>query len=106
SLPTRRSFYLFTQALNDLYKFQFHRAEQQFRYLKTRYPWHPLSYFLMGLIEWWKIMPNPSNTAHDDIFLAYMDSTILVAENLFENHPAYKVEAAFFLAGAYAFKGR
>nr|MDV3310184.1 tol-pal system protein YbgF [Cyclobacteriaceae bacterium] len=95
-----------TQALNDLYNFKFDRAEQQFRYLKSRYPWHPLPYFLMGLIEWWKIMPNPSDKSHDEIFLAYMDSTIMVAENLFENHPAYKVEAAFFLAGAYGFKGR
>jgi hypothetical protein len=95
-----------TQALNDLYNFKFHRAEQQFRYLKTRFPWHPLPYFLMGLIEWWKIMPNPSDTSHDEIFLAYMDSTIMVAENLFKHHPPYKVEAAFFLAGAYGFKGR
>lgn len=95
-----------TQALNDLYNFKFTAAEQQFRYLKDKYSWHPLPYFLMGLIEWWKIMPNPSDQSHDDIFLAYMDSTIRKAENLYENYPAYKVEAAFFLAGAYGFKGR
>lgn len=95
-----------TQALNDLYNFKFPRAEQQFRYLKDRYPWHPLPYFLMGLIEWWKIMPNTKIKTHDDLFLAYMDSTIMVAENLYKHYPAYKVEAAFFLAGAYGFKGR
>lgn len=95
-----------TQALNDLYNFKFSRAEEQFRYLKSRYPWHPLPYFLMGLIEWWKIMPNTADTSHDDVFLAYMDSTVTVAENLFDNHPPYKVEAAFFLAAAYGFKGR
>jgi hypothetical protein len=95
-----------TQALNDLYNFKFARAEEQFRYLKERYGWHPLPYFLMGLIEWWKIMPNTSDTSHDEKFLGYMDSTIMVAETLYKNHPAYKVEAAFFLAGAYGFKGR
>lgn len=95
-----------TQALNDLYNFKFGAAEEQFRYLKTRYSWHPLPYFLMGLIEWWKIMPNTADQSHDGVFLAYMDSTIRVAENLYKNYPAYKVEAAFFLAGAYGFKGR
>ena len=57
-----------TQALNDLYNFNFPRAEFQFKYLKTKFPWHPLPYFLMGLIEWWKIMPNTKDTSHDDSF--------------------------------------
>ena len=95
-----------SQALNDLYNFKFQQAEEQFKYLKERYRWHPLPYFLMGLIEWWKIMPNTHNTSHDQLFLAYMDSTIMVAENLYKKYPEYKVESAFFLAGAYGFKGR
>jgi tetratricopeptide (TPR) repeat protein len=95
-----------TQALNDLYNFKFEQAEFQFRYLKARYRWHPLPYFLMGLIEWWKIMPNTQDTSHDDKFLAYMDSTILVGNNLYEKYPEYKVEAAFFLSAAYGFKAR
>lgn len=95
-----------TQALNDLYNFKFVQAEKQFRYLKEKYRWHPLPYFLMGLIQWWKIMPNTKSTTYDDQFLAYMDSTIMVAENLYKKHPPYKIEAAFFLAGAYGFKAR
>jgi hypothetical protein len=95
-----------SQALNDLYNFKFPAAENQFKYLKVKFPWHPLPYFLMGLIEWWKIMPNTKDQSHDATFLAYMDSTILVGENLYKNHPAYKIEAAFFLAASYGFKGR
>jgi hypothetical protein len=95
-----------TQALNDLYNFKFQKAENQFQYLRIKYKWHPLPYFLMGLIEWWKIMPNTKDTSHDDTFMAYMDTTILVAENLYKKYPAYKVEASFFLAAAYGFKGR
>ncbi|HYF70812.1 MAG TPA: tetratricopeptide repeat protein [Ohtaekwangia sp.] len=95
-----------TQALNDLYNFKFDKAELQFRYLKARYRWHPLPYFLMGLIEWWKIMPNTRDQSHDASFMAYMDTTILVGENLYKKHPAYKTEAAFFLAAAYGFKAR
>lgn len=95
-----------TQALNALYNFKFDVAENQFKYLRTKYRWHPISYFLMGLIEWWKIMPNTKDTSHDEKFLAYMDTTIMVGENLYKRYPEYKIEAAFFLSAAYGFKGR
>lgn len=95
-----------TEALNDLYNFKFDKAEQQFRWFKQKYAWHPLPYFLLGLSEWWKIMPNTKNTSHDDKFMAYMDSTIRVAENLHKKSPEYRIEASFFLAAAYGFKGR
>lgn len=95
-----------SQALSDLYNFKFERAELQFRWFKQKYPWHPLPYFLLGLSEWWKIMPNTKDTRYDNRFLAYMDSTIMVAENLFDEYPEYKIEGAFFLAAAHGFKGR
>lgn len=95
-----------TQALNDMYDFKFEKAEQQFRWFKQKYAWHPLPYFLLGLSEWWKIMPDTKNKSHDDRFLAYMDSTIRVAENLHKHYPEYRIEAAFFLSAAYGFKGR
>jgi tetratricopeptide (TPR) repeat protein len=60
----------------------------------------------MGLSDWWKIMPNTKNTAFDESFLAYMDTTLQVAQRLYDQSPAYKAEAAFFLAAAYGFKGR
>lgn len=94
------------QALNDLYDFKFAKAEQQMRWFKQKYAWHPLPYFMLGLSEWWKIMPNTKETKYDDRFLAYMDSSIFVAENLYKKHPEYKIEAAFFLAAAHGFKGR
>lgn len=95
-----------TEALNDLYNFKFEKAERQFHWFKQKYAWHPLPYFLLGLSEWWKIMPNLDNRDHDDRFLAYMDSTIRVAENLHKRYPSYRIEAAFFMAAAYGFKGR
>jgi len=95
-----------TQALNDMYNFKFEKAERQYRWFKQKYAWHPLPYFLLGLSEWWKIMPDTKDTSHDERFLAYMDSTIHIAENLHEHYPEYRIEAAFFLAAAYGFKGR
>ncbi|MBL6446865.1 tol-pal system protein YbgF [Fulvivirga sp. 29W222] len=93
------------QAMNDLYNFKFDKAEKQFRWLKQKYGWHPLPYFLLGLSEWWKIMPNVSNTEYDERFLAYMDTVIHISERLHEM-PKHEVEASFFLAAAYGFKGR
>ena len=58
-----------SQALSDLYNFKFETAERQFRWFKQKYPWHPLPYFLLGLSEWWKIMPRIENRDHDDRFV-------------------------------------
>jgi hypothetical protein len=93
-------------ALNDMYNFKFEKAEKQMHWFKEKYAWHPLPYFLLGLNEWWKIEPNTRITKYDETFLAYMDSAILVAENLHDKYPEYRIEAAFFMAAAYGFKGR
>jgi len=94
-----------TQAVNDLYNFKFDKAEQQFRWLKQKYGWHPLPYFLHGLSQWWKITPNVENTEFDIAFYAYMDTAIVLGQRLFDLDNE-NVEAAFFLAASYGFKGR
>lgn len=94
-----------TQALNDMYNFKFDKAEQQFRWLKQKYPSHPLPYFLMGLSEWWKIMPNIENQQYDGRFVAYMDTSIYLADRMYQRDPENE-EATFFLSAAWAFKSR
>ena len=94
-----------TEAINLLYNYKFEDADKEFRWLKYRYPTHPMPHFLMGLAEWWKIVPNTDNEAYDDTFLAQMDSTIELAEKMYDKN-TNKIEPAFFLAAAYAFKGR
>lgn len=94
-----------TQALNDMYNFKFREAGRQFFWLKQEYGDHPLPYFLMGLNEWWQIMPNVDIEKYDDPFLAYMDTSIMKAKKLYE-FDTMKVEGAFFLAAAYGFKAR
>ncbi|WPP48317.1 tetratricopeptide repeat protein [Catalinimonas niigatensis] len=94
-----------TQAVNDMYNFKFARAEQQFRWIKQKYKTHPLPYFLLGLSEWWKIVPNVDVTQYDKKFLAYMDTAIYYADRMFKQDEE-DPEAAFFLSAAYAFQGR
>jgi hypothetical protein len=98
-----------TDAVNDVYNFKFEKAGKQFQILKLKYPDHPMPYFLMGLGLWWKMMPNLDHelddTKNDETFNAYMDTSITLAEKLFDKNEK-NVEAAFFLAGAYGFKAR
>ena len=93
-------------AVNNLYNFKYERAERQFRSLRRRYPKHPMPYFLMGLSQWWKIVPtNILTKKYDDVFYAYMDTTIMYGERmLVEKKNNY--EAAFFLAAAHGFSAR
>ncbi|WP_258103914.1 M48 family metallopeptidase [Marinoscillum sp. MHG1-6] len=93
-----------TQAINDMYNFRFERSLRHFNYLKKQYGWHPLPYFMMGLNYWWRIVPNFRNETFDDTFYAYMDTAIVLAQRLHDEHNP--VEGAFFLSAAYAFKGR
>ena len=93
------------EAINQMYNYKFYDADKEFRWLRLRYPKHPMPYFLMGLAEWWKIVPNTDITDYDVPCLAYMDTTIALAEKLYDTSEN-KLEPAFFLAAAYAFKGR
>ncbi len=94
-----------TAAINNMYNFKFEEAEKQYKKLKNDFPHHPLAYFLLALSEWWKINVNIENTAYDDDFLAYIDTALTRAHQLYEI-PQYHVESAFFLAAGYGFQGR
>ncbi|TXK47113.1 tol-pal system protein YbgF [Pontibacter qinzhouensis] len=93
-------------AVDNMYNFKYERAEKQFKSLRRRYPEHPMPYFLMGLSNWWKIVPtNIQTMQYDDLFFAYMDSTVQKADKLYSQDNK-NFEAAFFLAAAYGFEAR
>ena len=94
-----------TEAVNNMYNFKFAAAEKEFNWLRYQYPDHPLPYFLLGLSQWWKIAPNQEIKKYDDDFFKYMDQAISVSEKIYDKNED-DMEASFFLAAAYAFKGR
>ena len=94
-----------TEAMNAMYNFDFKEATKQYNWLMQKYPESPLSYFLLGLNEWWKMMPNTESKIYDDGFHYYMDTAIMIAKKMLDI-PEKRVEGAFFLAATYAFKGR
>jgi tetratricopeptide (TPR) repeat protein len=93
-----------TEAINHMYNFQFSEADKQFRWLKQKYGWHPLPYFLLGLSQWWRIVPNIDETRYDARFFAYMDTSLVLAERLYDR--GSKIEGSFFIAATYGFIGR
>ncbi|HLF35487.1 MAG TPA: hypothetical protein VI583_14675 [Cyclobacteriaceae bacterium] len=94
-----------TQAINNMYNFKFDSADKQFRWIKQRYPEHPIAYFLLGLSHWWKINISIENEQYDKSFLGYIDTAIHVASKLYDN-PRTRIEGAFFLSAGYGFQGR
>lgn len=91
-------------AINSMYNFKFAESERQYRWFHLKVPQHPMPYFLLGLNEWWKIVPNTDNALYDEKCLSLMDSCIYYADKMYDDSKS--VEAAFFLSAAYAFKGR
>jgi predicted Zn-dependent protease len=94
-----------TSAINNMYNYNFDLSEKEFKWLLVKYPDHPIGYFLIGMNYWWRIVPDTKVEKYDRSMEKYMDDAIDRADKLFDNDPNNK-EAAFFLAAAYAFKGR
>jgi tetratricopeptide (TPR) repeat protein len=95
-----------TDAIDEMYNFNFHKAEVEFNWIRYNHIEHPLSYFLYGISTWWQMMPNLEKVGDlGEEFVAYMDTAIVKSENLLKVNKE-NVEAKFFLAGAYGFKGR
>ena len=96
-----------TDAVDDMYNFDFRKAEVEFSWIAYNYPDHPLAYFLYGISTWWQMMPNLETRGeiYGEEFLGYMDQSIEKAERMLEIDEN-NAEAYFFLAGAYGFKGR
>ncbi len=95
-----------TDAIDDMYNFDFQKAEVEFNWMKYNHPEHPLPYFLFGISTWWQMMPNlEKEDGLGEEFLAHMDTAITKAKVMFKANEN-NMEAAFFLAGAYGFKGR
>ena len=91
-------------ALDSMYNFQFKAAQIRFHWLRQEYPTHPLPYFLLGLNEWWKMMPNAEEKAYDKDFERYMNASIDRSKQLIEE--GLVTEGSFLAAAAYAFLSR
>lgn len=96
--------YEVTLGVNDLYNFNFKRANSLFRWFQRVYPRHPLPYFLLGMSKWWEFIPGEDDKRLKKQLFAYMDTTISYAKILYKRKSTNQTEASFFLSIAYAVK--
>jgi hypothetical protein len=93
------------EAVDSMYNFNFEVAEKQYNWLRQKHPEHPLPYFLLGLNEWWKILPNEYVKDYDKTFEDFMGLAIQKAKVLYKENKL-NPEATFFLSASYGFKAR
>jgi tetratricopeptide (TPR) repeat protein len=99
-----------TEALNNMYNFKFDVAEAKFQEILLRYPEHPLPYYLIGLSNWWKMMPfdnedDPRLKQYEPAFDKYMELSIKKAEKIYDKNEN-DIEATFFLCAAHGLIAR
>jgi hypothetical protein len=98
-----------TDAVNHMYNFKFDIAEKKFHELKDRYPDHPLPYYLLGLSNWWKMMPYPEEDKRLDLyspdFIKYMETAVEKAEIIYDKDEN-NIEASFFICASHGLLAR
>jgi tetratricopeptide (TPR) repeat protein len=96
---------LVTRGIKQIYSIKFQQAEQTFRELIADYPNHPAGRFFLAMIDWWKILLNPDDESHDDIFFQKLEDVIYQCDQILDKNPD-DVDALFFKGGAIGFRGR
>ncbi len=96
---------LVTTGIKQIYDIKFPTAEKTFRELIADYPNHPAGRFFLAMIDWWKILLNPDDENHDDMFFQKLEDVINQCDELLDKNPN-DVDALFFKGGAIGFRGR
>lgn len=96
---------LVTNGIKQIYNIKFDKAETTFRELIADYPDHPAGRFFLAMIDWWKILLNPDDESHDELFFQKLEDVIYQCDQLLDKNPG-DVDALFFKGGAIGFRGR
>ncbi len=91
--------------IKQIYNIKFDQADKTFKGLIADYPNRPEGRFFLAMIDWWKILLNPDNESHDDIFFQKLEDVIYQCDQILKKDPDNE-EALFFKGGAIGFRGR
>ncbi len=91
--------------LEALYDLRFAEADSHFQVISEQYSDHPIGPFLEALTLWWTILPDLTDTVHDEAFYAAMGEVIERSDRrLREDQNDF--DAMFFKGIALGFRGR
>lgn len=88
---------LMLKGMDYVYKVQFDSAQAIFQNLVNRDAKDPTGYFLLSMMEWWKIYPNRNDESHDDAYRNAVDKTIEVCDARLDDNE--NDEWALFIKG-------
>jgi tetratricopeptide (TPR) repeat protein len=104
--------------LDATYNLRYTQADSIFNQLITRDPTHPAGYFLLALVDWWRIIPNIDAEAranrmsrffderrYSKSFNDRIDKTLEICDTPLEKNPG-DIVALFFKGSALGYRGR
>jgi tetratricopeptide (TPR) repeat protein len=92
-----------------LYNLRYDEADTLFTDLARRNPDHPAGYFLLALVDWWRIVPNIDEDMrfkrHSESFNARLDKVIEISDARLEKNPG-DIVGLFFKGAAIGYQAR
>lgn len=93
------------KGIDYVYNLDFDNSRKEFQRLVTMKPDHPAGHFFLAMVEWWRILMDIDNTAHDGGFYSMLDKVIRVCDRRLDNDEN-DITALFFKGGSIGFRGR
>jgi tetratricopeptide (TPR) repeat protein len=93
------------RGIDELYNFEFDKAEEDFKEVINLRPDHPVGYFFRAMIQWERIISNFDDESQDEKLYEMLDVVIEMCEKRLDEN-SKDVTAMFFKGGAVGFRGR
>ena len=105
ALSVRRDDERVHRGIEMIYRLQFEAAEQHFGAIAAAAPDHPLGYFFLAMVSWWRVLLDLDDRSHDEAFYARLEECIDVCDARLKIDRD-DFDAVFFKGGAIGFRGR
>ncbi len=100
---------LVRRGVDAMYNLRYSEADTIFGVLARDYPDHPAGYFLLALVDWWRIIPNIDVDSkvkrYSASFNERIDKVIDVADKRLDDNPA-DIVGLFFKGAALGYRAR
>lgn len=100
---------LVRHGVDAMYNLRYSEADSVFGILAQKYPDHPAGYFLLALVDWWRIVPNIDVESkvkrYSSSFDSRIDRVVDVCDKRLDNNPA-DIVGLFFKGAALGYRAR
>jgi len=93
------------RGIDEIYNFEFDKAESDFSEVIKLRPDHPVGYFFRAMIQWERIISKFDDESQDEKLYQLLEEVVTVCEKRLDENPE-DVAAMFFKGGAVGFRGR